>query len=377
MGIWESRRTEPELAKRCCFNKLYGMKTRDFFFDLPASAIAQRPPAERGQSRLLTLDRLSGERRHRLVTELPAILKAGDVLVFNNSKVRKARLVGRSVETGALAEFLLIQETGGVWKCLAQRAKRRKPGSRYVFYAPNGAEAARAEITTVSGEFRFLVFDPPINDAWLEQCGHVPLPPYIKRQDSPEDAERYQTVYAAVAGSAAAPTAGLHFTRALLDRLAASGIESAFLTLHVGLGTFLPVRSEYISGHVMHEERFTITDETADTIERAKAEGRRVVAVGTTSVRALESAWLASAPRGGLRRGEGSTSIFIYPGYRFNVIDALFTNFHTPESTLLMLAAAFAETAARSGRELILESYAEAVSAGYRFFSYGDAMLIE
>jgi S-adenosylmethionine:tRNA ribosyltransferase-isomerase len=353
------------------------MKTRDFFFDLPPGRIAQRPSEERGQSRLLVLDRFSGKRRHRMVEDLPEILRAGDVLVFNNSKVRKARLLGTSLETGAAVEFMLIQQTGCEWKCLAQRAKRRKPGSRYIFYDERGAESARAELTSASGEFRFLVFDPPIDDAWIDRCGHIPLPPYIKRQDTPEDAERYQTVFAADTGSAAAPTAGLHFTRALLERLAARGIESAFITLHVGLGTFLPVRSEYIGGHTMHEESFIIPNKAADIIEQAKAEGRRVVAVGTTSVRALESAWLESAPRGRLRRGEGSTAIFLYPGYQFKVIDALFTNFHTPESTLLMLAAAFAETAAGSGRELLLESYAEAVREGYRFFSYGDAMLIE
>jgi len=214
---------------------------------------------------------------------------------------------------------------------------------------------------------RLLEFDRPIDDDWLDRYGHIPLPPYIKRQDTQEDADRYQTVYAAACGSTAAPTAGLHFTRELLEKLAAAGIESAFVTLHVGLGTFLPVRSAHIEDHVMHNETFCIDAETAAKIERAKADGRKIIAVGTTSVRTLESAWDSV---GRLKTGEGGTSIFIYPGYRFNVVDALFTNFHTPESTLLMLAAAFA------GRELILESYAEAVREGYRFFSYGDAMLI-
>jgi S-adenosylmethionine:tRNA ribosyltransferase-isomerase len=211
-----------------------------------------------------------------------------------------------------------------------------------------------------------LEFDRPIDDEWLDRYGHIPLPPYIKRGDTEADADRYQTVYAASCGSAAAPTAGLHFTRELLDNLADAGIETAFVTLHVGLGTFLPVRSAHIEDHVMHNETYYIDTETAAKIERAKAEGRKVIAVGTTSVRTLESAW----DSGRLTTGEGGTSIFIYPGCRFNVVDALFTNFHTPESTLLMLAAAFA------GRELILESYAEAIREGYRFFSYGDAMLI-
>jgi S-adenosylmethionine:tRNA ribosyltransferase-isomerase len=251
------------------------------------------------------------------------------------------------------------------WRVLVQRAKRRKIGSAYAFYDTEGAEIARAEITGAEEGCCLLTFDRNIDDAWLDRYGHIPLPPYIKRQDVPMDADRYQTVYAAAPGSTAAPTAGLHFTRELLDRLAATGIESAFLTLHVGLGTFLPVRSENIEDHVMHSESFTIDEQTAAKIETAKAEGRKIIAVGTTSVRTLESAWYPTP-----HSLEGSTSIFIYPGHSFNVVDAMFTNFHTPESTLLMLVAAFA------GRELILESYAEAIGEGYRFFSYGDAMLI-
>jgi len=311
-----------------------------------------------------------------MVNDLPEILcgpelrgKDGGLplLVFNDSKVRKARLIGAALHTGAQAEFLLVEKMGiSEWKTLVPRAKRRKPGSRYAFFDTEGAEIAQAEITDEQGEFRILRFDHPIDDAWLDRYGHIPLPPYIRRADAPADADRYQTVYAAATGSSAAPTAGLHFTRALLDRLAAAGIESAFLTLHVGLGTFMPVRSEYIEDHVMHRETFTIDEQTAAQIEQARAAGRKIVAVGTTSVRTLESAW----DSGKLRRGEGGTSIFIYPGYQFKVVDALFTNFHTPESTLLMLAAAFA------GKDFILESYAEAIGEGYRFFSYGDAMLI-
>jgi S-adenosylmethionine:tRNA ribosyltransferase-isomerase len=344
------------------------VKTSDFFFELPPRLIAQYPPEQRGQSRLMTLDRVTGKREHRAVTDLGRILKSGDLLVFNNSKVRKARLLGVSAQTGARVEFLLLSVVsagGRRWKAMVRRAKRRKSGSVYVFYG-EGGEAARAEITGGEGEFRVIEFDRPVDEDWLEKHGHIPLPPYIRRDDAGGDAERYQTVYAAVTGSAAAPTAGLHFTRELLDELAARGVESAFITLHVGPGTFLPVRSGRVEDHVMHEEMFSIDPETAAKIDLAKAEGRRIIAAGTTSVRALESAWDA----GRLRPGEGSTSIFLYPGCRFNVIDALFTNFHTPESTLLMLVSAFA------GRELILESYACAIQEGYRFFSYGDAMLI-
>jgi S-adenosylmethionine:tRNA ribosyltransferase-isomerase len=370
------------------------MKLSDFSFELPVSLIAQYPPEERGQSRLMLLSRLSGKREHRMVGELPEILSAPELrgkdggpplLVFNNSKVRKARLVGVSLESGASVEFLLLEKIQSslliahcsfVWKTLVQHAKRRKPGSRYAFYDATGAEIARAEITDQADtEFRFLAFDREIDDAWLDRYGHIPLPPYIKRQDVPADAERYQTVYADATGSAAAPTAGLHFTRELLERLGAAGIETAFITLHVGLGTFLPVREDCIEDHVMHSETFTIDDKTAAKIESAKAEGRKIIAVGTTSARTLESAWASSGLHYPLTTNNhplltGTTSIFIYPGYQFKVIDALFTNFHTPESTLLMLVSAFA------GRELILESYAEAIGEGYRFFSYGDAMLI-
>jgi len=406
------------------------MKTSDFFFELPEGLIAQYPPEKRGQSRLMLLNRRTGKRSHRTAEELPEILcepefrgKDGrpPLLVFNNSKVRKARLVGVSQQTGAKAEFLLLEQietreqgtgnreqgrqegtalsrvdkicgsagaqenspvceiqregfspSGGrrEWKVLTKRSKRRKTGSVYIFYDKQGEEIAKAEITGGEGNpnpvYLDLVFDRPIDDDWLDCHGHIPLPPYIKRQDVPADSERYQTVYASACGSSAAPTAGLHFTNELLTRINAAGIESVFITLHVGLGTFLPVRSENIEDHVMHRELFSIDEQAASKIESAKTQGRKVIAVGTTSLRTMESAWDA----GKIKRGEGATSIFIYPGYKFNVADALFTNFHTPESTLLMLVSAFA------GRELILESYAEAVAEGYRFFSYGDAMLI-
>ncbi|GHV55187.1 S-adenosylmethionine:tRNA ribosyltransferase-isomerase [Spirochaetia bacterium] len=352
------------------------MRTKDFSFELPEHLIAQYPPAERGQSRLMVLDREKRSREHHIVTDLPDLLKsnfqAPPLLVFNNSRVRKARLLGLSQATGAQVEFLLINkikdagEPGTIWRAMVQRAKRRRPGSRYVF--ADGVEGEISGTEADAGEFRIVKFAKPIDDEWLDKNGHIPLPPYIKRSDTAADNERYQTVYADVTGSSAAPTAGLHFTRELLDRLGAAGIGSVFVTLHVGLGTFLPVRVENIEEHKMHEEVYSIDDETASRIENAKAAGRKIIAVGTTSVRTLESAW--DTETGKLRRGEGSTSIFIYPGYSFKVVDALLTNFHTPESTLLMLVSAFA------GKEFILESYAEAVREGYRFFSYGDAMLI-
>ena len=357
------------------------MKLSDFYFDLPRELIAQYPPARRDQSRLMLLDRLSGRREHHSVADLPGLLEPGSLLVFNDSRVRKARLPGRAVSTGAEREFLLLEKLdapgaapgggGLLWRVMVRRARR--PGSRYVF-----AGGVEAEIAGEDGEFRVLRFDRPIDDEWLERHGHIPLPPYIRRGDGSLDAERYQTVYAAKTGSAAAPTAGLHFSPELLRSLGEAGIESAFVTLHVGLGTFLPVRAENIEDHRMHRETYAIGEDAASRIEKAKAEGRKIVAVGTTSVRTLESAWLPSASPGPaapvLRRGEGSTGIFIYPGYRFKVVDQLFTNFHTPGSSLLMLVSAFAGP--KTGRELILESYAEAIQAGYRFFSYGDAMLI-
>jgi S-adenosylmethionine:tRNA ribosyltransferase-isomerase len=359
------------------------MKRSDFFFDLPENLIAQYPPPQRGMSRLMTLDRETGRRESRMVGDLPLLLEKGTLLVFNNSKVRKARLLAKAKESGAQAEFLLLnKETAGgegegvLWRAMAKRSKRRRPGSRYLF--DNGVEA---EIAAADDEFRLLRFNRAIDDRWLDRYGHIPLPPYIKRPDAESDGDRYQTVYASAAGSAAAPTAGLHFTRELLAALEAAGMETAFVTLHVGLGTFLPVRADDIEDHKMHEEIYSIDDETAGKIEKAKAEKRKILAVGTTSVRTLESAWepLPLTPGGGaFRRGEGATSIFIYPGYSFKVVDMLFTNFHTPESTLLMLVSAFAEAkpAAFAGRELILESYREAIKEGYRFFSYGDAMVI-
>jgi S-adenosylmethionine:tRNA ribosyltransferase-isomerase len=379
-------------------NRLYpkaALKLSDFYFDLPEELIAQYPAARRDESRLMVLDRSSGRREHHGVADLPGLLEPGSLLVFNNSRVRKARLPGRAVSTGAEREFLLLEKldrpegdapSGGgyvsapagrggsvLWRVMVRRGRR--PGSRYVF-----AGGLEAEIVGEDGESLVLRFDRPIDDDWLDRHGRVPLPPYIKREAGGLDGERYQTVYAQETGSAAAPTAGLHFSPELLRSLGEAGIQTAFITLHVGLGTFLPVRTENIEDHRMHREIYTIGEEAASRIEKARKEGRKIVAVGTTSVRALESAWLSAGNTPTLRRGEGSTAIFIYPGYRFKLVDQLFTNFHTPGSSLLMLVSAFAEalagTKAATGRDLILESYAEAIREGYRFFSYGDAMLI-
>ncbi len=338
------------------------MKTDDFNFDLPEERIAQYPTGNRGDSRLLVLDRASGALTHAMVGDIAAFLEPGSLMVFNDSRVRKARLFGTAGDTGSSVEFLLLRRSGAdTWEAACSKTKRQRPGRLYSF-----PEGVTGEIVGAEGDTRTIRFSPPIGDDYLDRVGHIPLPPYIKREDAPSDAERYQTVYSKNVGSSASPTAGLHFTQDILESLARAGMQSAWVTLHVGLGTFLPVRSERLEDHVMHREEYSIPAETAAAVTRAKDEGRPVVAVGTTSLRTLESAWTDS----GLAVGPGSTSIFIYPGYDFNVVERLFTNFHTPKSTLLMLVSAFA------GRERILDAYAEAIREKYRFFSYGDAMLI-
>ena len=377
------------------------MKTSDFNFDLPPDLIAQYPEAERGQNRLMLLNRYTEKCEHYMMDSLTELLCSPDIcgksgktplLVFNNSKVRKSRLLGKSLQSGVIADFLLLdsinENTGGgtynrtgagsnKWKTIVQKSKKHRKGNSYVFFNDAGDEITRGEITEVINEFRIVEFDKIINDTWLDQYGHIPLPLYIKRKDLPIDAQRYQTVYADEHGSAASPTAGLHFTKELMDRFLELQIEYVFITLHVGIGTFIPVRTENIEEHFMHEENYKIDEATASKIEKAKQEGRKIAAIGTTSLRTLESAWNNET---GLNRGWGSTSIFIYPGYQFKITDILFTNFHTPKSTLLMLVSAFAQAKDSkdpdSGRELILKSYSEAISRKYRFFSYGDAMLI-
>jgi S-adenosylmethionine:tRNA ribosyltransferase-isomerase len=341
------------------------VKTKDFSFELPPELIAQRPADRRDDARLLVLNRSDGSRRHSRVSELPEHLREDSLLVFNDTRVRKARLHAERVDTGGNVEFLLTEQAhDGTWWAITDGGKRARVGIRFRF-----PEGRIAEVAEQRGSSRLLRFDVSPDEAYLERVGLVPLPPYIKRPSDEQDASRYQTVYARHVGSVAAPTAGLHFTDELLDELGRRGIETRFLTLHVGLGTFAPVRAKEVERHEMHSERFEISEETASAVNEARNAGRPVVAVGTTSVRALETA--ASDKDGRVDPGVRETDIFIYPGYRFRVVDQLFTNFHTPESTLVMLVAAFA------GTELILDTYREAVERRYRFFSYGDAMLIQ
>jgi len=343
------------------------MLVRDFDFELPDDAIAQHP-APRGESRLLVLDAEEAE-RHRRVRELPELLRPGDLLVVNDTRVLPARLFGRRLPSGGRVELLLAERhSEREWDALLKPGRRAAPGSRIELSDELSAEVvARGE----DGRFR-LRFSAPV-EPHLERLGHVPLPPYIHRPDEAADRERYQTVYAREPGAIAAPTAGLHFDEELLAALEARGVERVSVTLHVGLGTFKPVTAELVHEHRMDSERYVIPEGTAAALRRARAEGRRVVAVGTTVVRALESAAATRASEstgaGDVPAGPGTSSLFIYPGFPFRLVDALLTNFHLPRSTLLMLVCAFA------GRERVLAGYREAVDGGYRFYSYGDAML--
>ena len=347
------------------------MRTEDFDYHLPPELIAQRPVEPRDRSRLLVLDRATGLIAHRRFADLPEYLHSGDLLVVNDSRVLPARLHGIREASGGRVELLLLRETAAQrWLALARPAKRLRRGDRLRF--AGGRLVAVVRELREAGQ-RVVEFEPaerPLREL-IEEVGELPLPPYIHEQ--PADPERYQTVYARHTGSAAAPTAGLHFTPALLDRLRAQGVGVATVTLHVGLGTFRPVHAERIEDHVMHAEYGVLPPEAAAAIRRTRAAGGRIVAVGTTSVRVLESAGLAAASSGSVVPEEGWygwTDIFIYPGFQFRLCDALITNFHLPKSTLLMLVSAFA------GKELIDRAYATAVAERYRFFSFGDAMLI-
>lgn len=346
------------------------MKTSDFYFDLPEELIAQKPSGVRGEDRLMRLDRATGAVSHCRMQDLADFVSPGTVMVFNNSRVRRSRCYGIKDGTGREQEFMFLNQAspeGDVWNTMAKGAKKVRPGNSYRF--SDGSEGTIIpDEQNCGSEFRLIKFPFHITEEWFERNGRIPLPPYIRRKDDDTDSERYQTVYAKETGSAACPTAGLHFTEPLLRTLREKGAELEWITLHVGLGTFLPVRSEHIEEHKMHEEQYTISDETAEKINRAKKEGRPVLAVGTTSVRTLES---AADENGTVRSGTRGTSIFMYPGYTFKVVDQLFTNFHTPESTLIMLVSAFA------GRKSILNAYQTAVEHKYRFFSYGDSMLIQ
>ena len=339
------------------------MKTKDFWYSLPEELIAQTPLQQRDASRLMLLDKRSGEVEHHVFSQLPELLRPGDCLVMNDSRVIPARLFGNR-ETGGAVEVLLLNDRGdGIWECLTRPGRKTPVGTTLHF---GGSELTATVVGVGSDGNKLLQFRyEGVFLEVLERLGHVPLPPYIKAEL--KDAERYQTVYANEPGSAAAPTAGLHFTRELLDRLEKVGIELNRVTLHVGLGTFRPVKEEDLTKHEMHAEYCAIHGDTAQRINAAKREGRRVIAVGTTSCRTLEA---VSDEQGFVRPFSGLVNIFIYPGYRFKCIDGLITNFHLPESTLIMLVCALA------GREAVLHAYETAVREKYRFFSFGDAMLI-
>jgi S-adenosylmethionine:tRNA ribosyltransferase-isomerase len=336
------------------------MNVSSFDFDLPAQLIAQFPLPERDASRLLLLPRISGQVEHRAVRDLPRLLRPGDLLVVNDARVIPARLLGHKAGTGGKVELLLVEPLGGTeWLALGQSSKALREGAEV------DVLGARIQIAQVQGNGELVVRLPMTGDAlwdFLDQAGEMPLPPYIEHAPGALDRERYQTIFARERGAVAAPTAGLHFTQALIDQLKRAEIGIARITLHVGPGTFLPVRASRTEDHRMHRERYVVPAETAEAYARTRASGGRVVAVGTTALRTLE------ASLG--RPGQGSTDLFITPGYQFRAVDALFTNFHLPRSTLLMLVSAFA------GTDRILAAYREAVARRYRFFSYGDAMLI-
>jgi S-adenosylmethionine:tRNA ribosyltransferase-isomerase len=356
----------------------HGLRVADFDFHLPEELIAQQPPAERGTSRMLVVNRSDGALQDCTFTDLPSLLHPGDLLILNDSRVIPARLYahranarGKQEATGQIEVLLTAPAAAGNWQALVRPGRKVRVGDRLEFPAALGEIALIADVLA-SGEFgeRTLHFEP-VTDFFsvLEQIGHMPLPPYIKRDDAMSDRERYQTVFAEQRGSVAAPTAGLHFTPAVLAAIDARGVEIAKVTLHVGLGTFAPLRVERVSEIQLHSERYTLPAETADALNRAQAEGRRIVAVGTTAVRTLEHCAHAAEGRK-LEAHSGETSIFLSPGHQFRLVNAMLTNFHLPQSSLLMLVSAFA------GREQVLAAYAHAVQQKYRFFSYGDCMFL-
>lgn len=340
------------------------LRTSDFYFDLPDHLIAQDPLEDRSASRLLKLNKITGEVEHHIFKDVVNYLNPGDCLVLNDTKVLPARLMGMKADTGAAIEILLLKRReNDIWETLVKPGKKAKPGTKISF----GDGELTAEVLAVEDEGnRLIQFSyKGIFEEVLDRLGEMPLPPYITHKL--QDKNRYQTVYAKYEGSAAAPTAGLHFTKELLQKIEDAGVRIVYVTLHVGLGTFRPVKADNILKHHMHTEYYEMTKEAAEQINAAKAEGKRVIAVGTTSCRTLES---AADENGLLHECSGDTSIFIYPGYRFKVIDGLITNFHLPESTLVMLVSALA------GKEHILQAYQWAIDEKYRFFSFGDAMFI-
>lgn len=357
---------QPDSAKAVrTENALSELKKKDFYFELPQELIAQDPLEDRSSSRLLVLDKHTGAISHCVFRDVESFLRPGDCLVLNNTKVIPARLLGEREETGAHVEVLLLKRNAGdVWETLVKPGKKCRPGTRLTF--GDGLLKARVLEMVEEGN-RLIQFEyDGVFEEVLDALGEMPLPPYITHKL--QDKNRYQTVYARYEGSAAAPTAGLHFTKELLGEIEAKGVRIAYVTLHVGLGTFRPVKAEQIEDHHMHSEFYMVEEEQARLINRTKAEGGRIIAVGTTSCRTLES---AAGPDGMLQAGSGWTDIFIYPGYEFRLVDCLITNFHLPESTLMMLVSALA------GRERIMAAYEEAVKERYRFFSFGDAMFIK
>ena len=350
------------------------MRVSEFDFDLPPDLIAQAPPSERGRSRLMRLDRVSGDVTHGVFGDLPGLLRAGDLLVLNDTRVFPARLLGRREPGGGAVECLLVARLETApgeerWRALVSPGARVGVGARLVFDGPGGR--LDGEVVERSDSGRIVCLSTPDGSpvmSAIERLGHMPLPPYIKRPDEASDRDRYQTVFARHEGSVAAPTAGLHFTPETLAALDRAGVERTTLTLHVGYGTFQPVRSEFVADHRMGAEAYEVGPAAAAALSRARAEGRRVVAVGTTSTRTLES--LTIQPGGHIAPASGETALFITPGHAFRVVDGLVTNFHVPRSSLLMLVSAFA------GVEAIRHAYREAIAARYRFYSYGDAMLI-
>lgn len=340
------------------------MKTSDFYYDLPQELIAQEPLKDRSSSRLMTLDKVTGETGHKHFYDIVDLLNEGDCLILNDTKVLPARLFGVKEGTGGAIEFLLLhKQTLDTWEVILKPGRRAKPGARFVF----GNGELKAEIIDIVNEGNRLVrfeYDGVFEEV-LDRLGEMPLPPYITKKL--EDKDRYQTVYAKHPGSAAAPTAGLHFTPELMEKIQSKGVKLGYVTLHVGLGTFRPVKADDINDHKMHSEFYVLPQETADLVNETKARGNRVVSVGTTATRTLETCGMQGMP---LKASSGWTDIFIYPGKEFRVIDALITNFHLPESTLIMLVSALA------GKENVMAAYDEAVRERYRFFSFGDAMFI-
>lgn len=341
------------------------MKKSDFYYGLPEELIAQEPLKKRDESRLMVLDKTNGEIKHKHFYDIVDMIKPGDALILNDTRVLPARLYGVKEGTGGAIEFLLLNKHSlDTWEVILKPGRRAKPGARFVF----GEGKLKAEILDVINDGNRLVkfeYDGVFENI-LDELGEMPLPPYITKKL--EDKDRYQTVFAKHNGSAAAPTAGLHFTPELLDAVKAKGVNIGYVTLHVGLGTFRPVKADEIADHKMHSEFYVLPEETAQLINETKARGGRIISVGTTATRTLETAGLGGMP---LKASSGWTDIFIYPGKKFNVIDALITNFHLPESTLIMLVSALA------GKENVLNAYNEAVREKYRFFSFGDAMFIE